>query len=369
MHTELENLSGTGRDAHQSRAVARSAWSPRTYPGVLPPLDSRHEREALEEIRELEIDRWRAVLLRPDGNTRPDESSKRRSRARLERKARAMYAEDIDRTLIENAHRCAIRPRSNPTAEARSQVAKVRATARDVEAARHRFVRANLALVIAIVRNCRRGQMPFEDLIHEGIVGLVRALNRFDVDQGVRFSTYAVWWIRQAISRAIEHQSQMIRLPANLSLAQRKIRFAEARGEASEGRAPDDGDLLRETGVSAGQLELLRRRGVTGTLSIDAEPDDDFGSYHKLQLADDSGRSPYEATLARTFANKVDDLLETLSPMERAVVDARFGLSDRSEGVTLREIGETFDLSRERIRQIQNDALGKLRDQLEQPNN
>jgi len=396
----------TAVEARAANFTAGAVRIPRTIPGVLPALDAREEQAALREIRELEIGRWRAVLGHRDSVervTRPllrdlrsrerDDSevararrtlrmlersadragsagaTDRRYRARLERTARAAYEADPDRIHIEAAHRRSVRSFQRSAAPTVSQLETVRAAARKSETARHRFIQANLALVISIARRFWRCQLPFEDLLQEGTLGLIKALNKFDVDREVRFSTYAAWWIRHLISHAIESQSRVVRLPTHLNVALRKVRCAERQLAASLGHAPDDQEILREAGIPKSKLELIRRRAVRGTASIDADPNDESTNYSIPQLRDDSGPSPYDETLSRTFTRKIDDLLETLSPMERAVVDARFGLSDRTEGATFREIGEAFDLSRERIRQIQNIALGKLRDQLEQPNN
>jgi len=364
-------------------------------------LDANQERDALLEIRELEIERWRAVLgcceavenitrtltcdirtssggqrthgdarraltvlRRTAGKALAGELPRCRFDAQLNRAARAMYRVDIDRGLINAVHDRISRPVVGSVEYNSSHISRVLTTARHAEAARHRFIRSNLLLVMTVAGRYWKGQLPFNDLFQEGTMGCIKALNRMDVDREVRFSTYAVWWIRNFIARAIVDKAPIIRFPGHLNTALKRVRAAEERLSTTLGRVPDDSEITRVSGVSARVLELIRRRAVSSVTSIDADPSQGSGIFRGHQLADESRYTPYEAALVQTFSRKIDGLLESLSPMERAIIIARYGLSDRGEGATLREIGESFDLSRERIRQILRDALVKLRNRL-----
>jgi RNA polymerase primary sigma factor len=229
---------------------------------------------------------------------------------------------------------------------------------RDGEDARVRFINANLRLVVSIARRFDGGSLSVLDLVQEGNLGLMRAVDKFDHTKGFKFSTYATWWIRQAIGRALADGSRTIRVPSHVRETYSLIDQTAERLAEQFGRAPTSAEIAQETGLSKEHVDLARQhRNSLVSLSspVGAEGDTDLGDL----IADESADAPFEDVIRRIDRRVLDAQLARLSDRERDVIELRFGLS--AEPCTLAEIGERFELTRERIRQIEARALGKLR--------
>ena len=238
--------------------------------------------------------------------------------------------------------------------------ARLEALVADGERAAEEFVQANLRLVVSVAKRYTSTGMSLLDLVQEGNVGLMHAVDRFDVRRGFRFSTYATWWIRQAISRAIANQGRTIRLPVQAGDLVGRIRRAQAAFEAEHGRNATVDEVAEELGTAPSKVRQALSLPLE-TLSI-SEP---HGSDSDMELGDvlpdRQASSPFDVVAAGMLPVQVRTLLETLSERERRVVYLRYGL-DQGKPRTLDEVGQIFDLSREQIRQIERRALQKLRD-------
>lgn len=225
-------------------------------------------------------------------------------------------------------------------------------------AARERFAAANLRLVVSIAKRYLGSGLALADLVQEGNLGLLRAVERFDPERGFKFSTYGSWWIRQAVSRAVADQGRTIRVPAHVIDAVAALRRTESALTASLGRHPDDAELVEASGITRARLEELRlatadQRSLTTPLGDGDRVLEDV-------VADDHSATPFELAASGLTHDAVARVLGSLTARERDVVHARFGLSGGTPR-TLAEIGRELDLTRERIRQIEVKALTKLR--------
>ena len=226
------------------------------------------------------------------------------------------------------------------------------------EAARERFIAANLRLVVSIAKRYQTPTMPLPDVIQEGNLGLMRAVEKFEPERGFKFSTYATWWIRQAITRAIADKGRTIRVPAHVSEGLAVLARTTASLARDLGRDPTSEELAEATGFPIQRIEDYRV-AVHETVSLSAPIGEDDGELADL-LADDRVEVPFEAAATRMEQEALGQVLALLTVRERDVLRLRFGL-DGSMPRTLEDVGREYSLTRERIRQIEAKALTKLR--------
>jgi RNA polymerase sigma factor (sigma-70 family) len=228
------------------------------------------------------------------------------------------------------------------------------------ESAKDQFIRANLRLVVSIARRYVRSGMPMLDLIQEGNTGLVRAVEKFDYVRGYKFSTYATWWIRQAISRAIAQQERTVRLPVHLVEDVNRMRSAARQLTRELGNDPEPEQLAAALGVPVERVNELKRWSQD-TVSLDTPVGDDGDTNLGDLVADSDAPSPEDLVLAALERQRIEGLLNHLDDRSAGIMRARYGLEDGREH-SLTEVASRFSLSRERIRQLEIQALGRLRE-------
>lgn len=256
-----------------------------------------------------------------------------------------------------------VRPPRKGSRPFKSYVARARRTGASLRFSKNQFVKSNLRLVVSIARRFNHGRMPLQDLIQEGNIGLMKAVDRFDHRKGFRFSTYGSWWIRHAISRAIADKGRAIRLPVHMIDAHHKVTKAKRELETKTGREPSKEEIAAHTGLALSKIEKMDTLLMEQAISLDRPVSEEDGRKVVDFVADEDAPIPGEELEAIALNDQVKQVITGLRPIEADILRKRFGL-ETDEELTLKEIGEQYSLSRERIRQLQEQALGKIRREL-----
>jgi RNA polymerase primary sigma factor len=237
--------------------------------------------------------------------------------------------------------------------------ARLERLVRQGKEARQQLIKANTRLVVSIAKRYRGHGVPFLDLIQEGNLGLMTAVEKFDHRRGNRLSTYATWWIRQSISRALGEQGRTIRIPIHMSDRIRKLYQTAQRLEQEQGRRPTPEEIAEEMNIPPGKVQWMMRVSRR-PLSLETPVGKEGESELEHFIENEEAPAPSDVASQHLLAEKIEDVLFTLTPRQARILRLRFGLQD-GHSYTLQEVGERFGLTRERIRQIESEALRRLR--------
>jgi RNA polymerase primary sigma factor len=237
-----------------------------------------------------------------------------------------------------------------------------------VAEARHRFARANIGLVFHVASRYRASSIGLPDLVQEGTLGLLKAIDRFDHRKGFRFSTYATWWIRHAIGRAVADKSRLVRVPVHIQEAHQRLSSVRRKLTAELARDPTIDELAEAAGLSRDRLESVREAVTSGEISLDERlgDDEDRARLDVFTGPEEQEPPPYQALDLQTMIRAARQKMAALTPQEIDILRKRFALDEIDHEWSLQEIADDYGLSRERIRQIQERALRKLRASLDE---